>query len=81
MSTREFLRSYASRGSDWGDKTLFIDGLDEMRTGSGNPREVLDKVWTALDTLRCPSFRISCREADWLGNNDRTALTSVSPDS
>ena len=66
MSTREFLRSYTSRGSDWGDKTLFIDGLDEMRAGSGDPRAVLDRVWTALDTLGSPRFRISCREADWL---------------
>ena len=80
MSTREFLRSYASRGSDWGDKTLFIDGLDEMRAGSGDPRALMDRVWAALDTLGRPRFRISCREADWLGRNDRTALTSVSTD-
>ena len=79
MSTREFLRSYATRGNDWWDKTLFIDGLDEMRAGSGDPRAVMDRVWAALDTLGRPRFRISCREADWLGSNDRTALTSVSP--
>ncbi len=78
-STREFLRSYANRGGDWQGKTIFIDGFDEMRAGSGDPREVLDKVWTALDTLDRPRFRISCREADWLGSNDRTALASVSP--
>ena len=80
MSTREFLRSYPSRGSDWRGKTLFIDGLDEMRAGSSNPREVLDSIWTALNTLGLPRFRISCREADWLGSNDRDALTSVSTD-
>ena len=80
MSTREFLRSYTSRGSDWGDKTLFIDGLDEMRAGSGDPCAVLDRVWTALVTLGSPRFRISCREADWLGNIDRADLASVSPD-
>ena len=51
-----------------------------MRAGSGDPRAVLDRVWAALDTLGRPRFRISCREADWLGRNDRTALTSVSTD-
>ncbi|MCY4560233.1 MAG: hypothetical protein OXF79_28525 [Chloroflexi bacterium] len=80
MSTREFLRSYANRGGDWQGKTIFIDGLDEMRAGSGEPRAVLDRLWMALDTLGRPRFRISCREADWLGSNDRTALASVSPD-
>ena len=28
-----------------------------------------------------PRFRLSCREADWLGENDRKHLASVSPDS
>ena len=28
-----------------------------------------------------PRFRLSCREADWLGENDRKHLESVSPDS
>ena len=80
MSVREFLRSYPTRGSTWRDKTLFIDGLDEMRVGSGDPRAVMDKVWAALDSLGRPAVRVSCREADWLGDNDRTALTSVSSD-
>ena len=80
MSVREFLRSYDSRGGDCRDKTLFIDGLDEMRAGTGDPRAVIDRVWKALDVLGRPKFRISCREADWLGGNDRAVLTSVSAD-
>ena len=79
VSTREFLRSYVSQGSEWRDRILFIDGLDEMRAGSGDPRVMMDRVWIALDALGTPTFRISCREADWLGSNDLTALTSVSP--
>ena len=34
-----------------------------------------------LDALGKPRFRLSCREADWLGENDRKHLESVSPDS
>jgi hypothetical protein len=33
-----------------------------------------------LDQLRPPGFRVSCREADWLGDSDRALLKSVSRD-
>ena len=78
VSARQFLRSYVNKRADWHGKTLFIDGLDEVRAGTGDPRGVLDRIWTALDTLESPQFRISCREADWLGDNDREALASLS---
>ena len=78
ISARHFLRSYMEKHADWYGKTLFIDGLDEVRAGTGDPRGVLDRIWTALATLERPLFRISCREADWLGDNDREALTSLS---
>ena len=78
MSARHFLRSYMDKHADWYGKTLFIDGLDEVRAGTGDPRGVLDRIWVALATLGRPPFRISCREADWLGDNDQEALTSLS---
>ena len=61
------------------DRTLFIDGLDEMRAGAADSRVPLDEIRNRLDRLDRPRFRISCREADWLGNNDRRSLEAVSP--
>ena len=34
-----------------------------------------------VSTTGKPRFRLSCREADWLGANDQKHLESVSPDS
>ena len=63
---------------EWKGKTLFIDGLDEMRAHSAtDPRQPLDQIRAKLDLLGGPPFRISCREADWLGANDENALKSM----
>ncbi len=60
-------------------KTLFIDGLDEMRAGGNDGRTPLDHVRRHLDRLGRPRFRLSCREADWYGDSDRAALKEVAP--
>lgn len=60
-------------------KTIFIDGLDESRAGEGDGRTPLDRIRSRLDELGRPSFRLSCREADWLGASDRNALEAVAP--
>ena len=80
ISARDFLTFGVDNHPEWQGKTLFIDGLDEIRVGSDDRRKALDDIRHHLDALGRPRFRISCREADWLGNNDRTALTSVSTD-
>lgn len=61
-------------------KTLFIDGLDEMRAGGADGRTPLDHVRHHLDRLGRPHFRLSCREADWYGDSDSAALKEVAPD-
>ena len=81
LSAREFNRSHADSNQEWRDKTLFIDGLDEMRAGTTDSLTPLDQIISQLDRLGQPRFRISCREADWLGANDRKNLATVSPDS
>lgn len=48
---------------------IFIDGLDEMTAGS-----TLDQIRAKLQQTGTPKFRIACREADWRGNIDSTAL-------
>ena len=64
---------------EWRDKTLFIDGLDEIRAGTTDGRPALDEIRNRLDQLDWPSYRISCREADWLGSNDRHSLERATP--
>lgn len=61
-------------------KTLFIDGLDEVRAGKPDARSPFDEIRRLLIQLEKPRFRISCREADWLGENDRQGLAYVVPE-
>ncbi len=65
---------------DWKNKTLFIDGLDEVRAGKDDVLSPFEKIRKKLGQLARPKFRISCREADWYGKNDRQELEKVSPD-
>ncbi|HFD87750.1 MAG TPA: hypothetical protein ENJ35_08760 [Gammaproteobacteria bacterium] len=65
---------------EWHGKILFIDGLDEIRAGSSDRRNPFDTIRARLDSLGRPRFRLSCREADWLGSADQQCLKSVSPD-
>ena len=64
---------------EWRDKTLFIDGLDEVRAGVGDARTPFEAIRGRLIALGRPRFRLSCREADWLGENDRRHLAKVAP--
>ena len=66
---------------EWHEGTLFIDALDEMRAGSDDRRTPLDRIRAKLYALERPRFRLSCREADWLGASDRTHLAAASKDS
>ena len=79
ISARNFLTF--DRDGEWCGKTLFIDGLDEVRAGSIDVRTPFDAIRRKLDSLGKPRFRLSCREADWLGAGDRDNLNRVSPDS
>ena len=77
VTARDFLTF--QHNPEWGDKTLFIDGLDEMRAGTTDSRTSFDKIRSKLDKLGRPRFRLSCRNADWLGAYDRDELKKVSP--
>ena len=81
ITARDFLTFNPQSHPEWRDKTLFIDGLDEIRVGADDARTPFDQIRGRLDELGKPHFRLSCREADWLGANDRRHLESVSPDS
>ena len=81
ITARDFLTFNLQSHPEWHDRTLFIDGLDEIRVGANDARTPFDEIRRRLDALGKPHFRLSCREADWLGANDRKHLESVSPDS
>ncbi len=81
ISARDFISLDLDSHPEWRDNTLFIDGLDEMRSGAVDSRVPLDEIRNRLDRLGGPKFRLSCREADWLGNNDRRSLEVVSRNS
>lgn len=78
VSARDFLTFAPVNRPEWRGRTLLIDGLDEVRAGSREAGTPFDAVRARLDELGRPRFRLSCREADWLGDNDRRHLESVS---
>lgn len=80
ITARDFLAFDVHGHPEWRNKTLSIDGLDEVRAGKSDTRVPFDAIRTRLDALGKPRFRLSCREADWLGNNDLENLKKVSPD-
>ena len=81
LTARNFITPGLIDDSELQHKTLYIDGLDEMRVGTEDRRVPLDAIRGRLRQLGRPRFRISCREADWLGPNDRQNLADVSLDS
>ena len=80
VTARDFLTFDPQNHPEWRSKTLYVDGLDEVRAGASNAHTPFDAIRRRLDDLGKPCFRLSCREADWLGANDRRHLESVSPD-
>ena len=79
ITARDFLALQVESHPEWRGKTLYIDGLDEIRAGSYDGREPVDRLRGKLESLGRPNFRVSCREADWLGSNDRDSLAQVAP--
>ena len=78
VTARDFRTIYGDALSPQ-TETLFIDGLDEARAGGDDPRGPFDQIRTRLRQLTPKRVRISCRELDWLGENDRTNLSKVVP--
>ncbi len=77
VSARHFIRRHFDSHPEWRDKTLLVDGLDELRASGGNPHEPLDVFLCRIEQFGRPRFRLSCREDSWLGRNDFGELASV----
>ena len=78
VTARDFIELEVDKHPEWHNTTLFIDGLDEKRAGSPDGRTALDGIRKRIEQLGRPRFRLSCREADWFGANDRDRLQAVS---
>ena len=77
VTARRFIRRSIDTHPEWRWRTLFIDGLDEVRAQGSDPREPLDALVCRLEQLDKPSFRLSCRDESWLGRNDIRELSSA----
>lgn len=80
IAARDLIALDVNMHPEWHSKTLLIDGLDEVRAADADARTPIDKIRNRLERLGRPRFRLSCREADWLGENDWRHLTTVSKD-
>lgn len=80
FTARDFI-TLTSSDESLTDKTLFIDGLDEVPTGSRDTRIALDKIRERIHHLKPSRFRLSCRTADWLHQSNYSHLAKVSPNS
>ena len=54
VSAREFLTFDVNDHPEWWNRTLFIDGLDEVRAGTSDARTPFDAIRRRLDTLGRP---------------------------
>jgi hypothetical protein len=54
-------------------KTLFVDGIDEKRSGRGE-QSTVDAIVQRLWDIKPSQVRLSCREQDWLGESDLAAF-------
>ncbi|MCY4205118.1 MAG: hypothetical protein OXE92_05265 [Bacteroidetes bacterium] len=75
-----FINRNPESTSQWRNKLLFLDGLDEARTGGGTSRDVISKVVAHIEALGIPRFCLSCRSSSWLGVHDHDELLSLLPD-
>ncbi len=82
VSADEFL-SYNANDlpAKWRGKTIFIDGLDEVRAGSQDVGAQFREIRKLLRALGAPRFRLSCRHADWRGRLDENKLQTITGDS
>ena len=74
ITARDFIA--LELGSGW-QKPVFIDGLDEVRSGAEPYAHPLDEIRQRLQRLHSPRFRLSCRSMDWRGGPDLKNLQTV----
>ncbi|MXZ16835.1 MAG: hypothetical protein F4Y81_01220 [Rhodothermaceae bacterium] len=78
IPANQFISRKPENHPEWRKGPLFIDGLDEVRVGSGDPRDALNKIIEHLESSGKPQFRLSCRSISWLEPGDRKRLATIS---
>ena len=78
IPAHQFINRKQEHHPEWRESPLFIDGLDEVRVGGGDPREAMNKLIEHLEALGKPQFRLSCRSIGWLEPSDRERLSTIS---
>lgn len=73
------VRNFITLGAKGKPQPWFLDGLDEIRSGSHSGHRTLADLLAKLAECGTPRFRISCREADWFGATDQADLAVASP--
>lgn len=71
ISARQFL--ILDAGTLAKHEVLFIDALDEKRTGRGD-QDIVDDIARKLWAIKPRQVRIACRAVDWLGQTDLAAF-------
>ena len=71
MKARSFLLAPAPLAAS----VLFIDALDETRSGRGD-QDTVNVFVKKLFEVRPEKVRIACRVADWLGDTDLAAFNT-----
>ena len=80
IPARRFVSRSLESHPKWREGPLFIDGLDEVRAGGGDPKTAVDRIVARLEALGAPRFRISCRAGSWLGPRDLKEFRSLVDD-
>ncbi|MCY4224261.1 MAG: hypothetical protein OXF06_05435 [Bacteroidetes bacterium] len=75
MTAQQFLRWDLSVCPDW--EIIFIDGVDEVRIGGGDPRIVMDQLIAKLKALGTTKFRITCQNGSWIRNVDLSEFSKI----
>ena len=86
---RDFICLHRSREKDWKNLgTIFLTDFEELRAPvrgdriglNTDPRIPLDKLRSAIDTLRPKRWRIITKPSTWLGLDDEKHLARLTPD-
>jgi hypothetical protein len=75
ISARDIVDGVGTKPKD--QQAVFIDGLDEVRAGVGDPKEPLGQIRKWWSDAKKPTLRLSCRGVDWLGISDVQALPGM----
>ena len=79
ISAHLFVNVELETKTEWQDRDLFIDGLDEVHPGHRSHRDLLTEVSNRWCRLGKPKLRLSCRYSSWTPRNQKQLEELVAP--